>query len=101
MGLRFCVMGRTAVDSGSSLEQTPASIATTIGPILRTHQNLPHPLLITDVSLKTKNTSLPILICPLLPTSPRTLPVSAPNTIHHSRLTVYLPDSLDLTCCLS
>src|SRR6218665_999205 len=39
----------------------------------------------------------PILICPLLPTS---LPVSTPNTIHHSLLTVYLPDSLDLTRCL-
>ena len=24
---------------------------------------------------------------------PRSLPVSTPNTIHHSRLTVYLPDS--------
>src|SRR6218665_367867 len=29
------------------------------------------------------------------------LPVSTPNTIHHSRLTVCLPDSLDLDCCLS
>jgi len=38
-----------------------------------------------------------ILIHPLLPTS---LPVSTPNTFHHSRLTAYLPDSLDLTCCL-
>src|SRR6218665_949841 len=34
----------------------------------------------------------------ILPTS---LPVSTPNTILHSRLTVYLSDSLDLTCCLS
>ena len=40
----------------------------------------------------------PIVIHPLLPTS---LPVSTPNTIHHSRLTVCLPDSLDLTRCLS
>src|SRR6218665_2321283 len=39
-----------------------------------------------------------ILIHPLLPTS---LPVSTPNTIHHSCLTVCLPDSLNLTCCLS
>ena len=32
---------------------------------------------------------------------PRTsLPVSTPNTIHHSRLTVCLPDSLDLDRCL-
>src|SRR6218665_3027309 len=29
------------------------------------------------------------------------LPVSTPSTIHHSRLTVCLPDSLDLDCCLS
>src|SRR6218665_1205871 len=29
------------------------------------------------------------------------LPVSTPNTIHHSRLTVCLPDSLDLDPCLS
>ena len=29
------------------------------------------------------------------------LPVSTPNTIHHSRLTVCLPDSLDLDRCLS
>src|SRR6218665_3041856 len=36
--------------------------------------------------------------CPLLPTS---LLVSTPNPIHHSRLIVYLPDSLDLTRCLS
>ena len=39
-----------------------------------------------------------ISICPLLPTS---LPVSTPNTIHHSRLTVCLPESLDLIRCLS
>src|SRR6218665_539204 len=36
--------------------------------------------------------------CPLLPTS---LPVSTPNTIHHSRRIACLPDSLDLTRCLS
>src|SRR6218665_1624740 len=29
------------------------------------------------------------------------LPVSTPNTIHHSRLTVCLPDSLGLDRCLS
>src|SRR6218665_2745395 len=29
------------------------------------------------------------------------LPVSTPSTIHHSRLTVCLTDSLDLDCCLS
>jgi len=34
----------------------------------------------------------PILIHPLLPTS---LPVSTPNTMHQSHLTVCLPDSLD------
>src|SRR6218665_1013076 len=35
---------------------------------------------------------------PYLPPPP---PVSPPNAIHHSRLTVCLPDSLDLTRCLS
>src|SRR6218665_808130 len=39
----------------------------------------------------------PILIYRLPPTS---LPVSTPNTNHHSRLTVCLPDSLDLDRCL-
>src|SRR6218665_3519167 len=32
---------------------------------------------------------------------PTSFPVSIPNTIHHSRLTVCLPDSLHLTRCLS
>src|SRR6218665_3497899 len=58
----------------------------------------PHPLLSLHSSftpnLKHCSSTNPILICPLLPTS---LPGSTPNTIHHSRLTVYLPDSLDLT----
>ena len=41
--------------------------------------------------IRTKNSSTnPILIHPLLPTS---IPVSTPNTIHHSRLTVCPPDS--------
>src|SRR6218665_95890 len=40
----------------------------------------------------------PILIPLLLPPS---LPVSTPNTVHHNRLTVCLPDSLDLTCSFS
>src|SRR6218665_2455177 len=38
---------------------------------------------------------------PDLSSSPTSLPVSTPNTIHHSHLTVCLPDSLDLTRCLS
>src|SRR6218665_1242934 len=48
-------------------------------------------------NLKHCSSTNPILICPLLPTS---LHVSTPNAIHHSRLTVCLPDSLDLTRCL-
>src|SRR6218665_2224974 len=44
--------------------------------------------------LKTLLWANPILIHRLLHTS---LPVSTPSTIHHSRLTVCLPDSLDLT----
>jgi len=43
-------------------------------------------------------TTNPILIHRLPHTS---LPVLTPNTIHHSRLTVCLPDSLDLTLFLS
>src|SRR6218665_3522059 len=62
----------------------------------------PHHLLSLQSSftpnLKHRSSTTPILIYPLLPTS---LPVSTPNTIHHSRLTVLLPDSLYLTCCLS
>jgi len=38
---------------------------------------------------------------PDLSSSPYLPPVSTPNTIHHSRLTVCLPDSLDLSRCLS
>src|SRR6218665_1889629 len=38
---------------------------------------------------------------PDLSSPPTSLPVSTPNTIHHSRLTVCLPDFLDLTRCLS
>src|SRR6218665_35374 len=49
-------------------------------------------------NLKHCSSTNPILISPLPPTS---LPVSTPNTIHHSRLTACLPDSLDLTRCLS
>src|SRR6218665_1756916 len=52
----------------------------------------PHPLLSLHScftsNLKHCSSTNPILICPLLPTS---LPVSTPNTIHHSRLTVCLP----------
>ena len=44
-------------------------------------------------NLKHCSSTNPFLSCPFLP-------VSTPNTIHHSRLTVYLPDSLDLTRCL-
>ena len=62
----------------------------------------PHPLLPLHRSftpnLKRCSSTNPILICPLLPNS---LPVSTPNTIHHSCLTVCLPDYLDLTRCLS
>src|SRR6218665_1989852 len=58
----------------------------------------PHPLLslhsFLTPNLKHCSSTNPILICPLPFTS---LPVSTPNTIHNSRLTVYLPDSLDLT----
>ena len=84
----------------ASLEQTTASIAITISHILPTHQNLTPCYLSTALSLQTENTALPknpILIPPLLPTS---LPVSTSNAIHHNRLTVCLPDSLDLTRCL-
>src|SRR6218665_2964103 len=49
-------------------------------------------------NLKHCSVTNPILIC-LLPTT--SLPVSTPNTIHHSHLTVCLPDSLDLDRCLS
>src|SRR6218665_2904040 len=67
-----------------------------------TNSPKPHPLLSLHNSFtpnrKHFSSINPILSCPLLPVS---LPVSTPNTIHHSRLTVYLPDSLDLTCCLS
>src|SRR6218665_2868182 len=44
--------------------------------------------------MKTLNLTNPILIIPLFLTS---LPASAHNKIHHSRLTVCLTDSLDLT----
>src|SRR6218665_475384 len=50
------------------------------------------------ISLKHCSSTNPFLNHPLHPTS---LPVSTPNTIHHSRLTVCLPDSLNLTRCLS
>src|SRR6218665_1167721 len=41
-------------------------------------------------SLKRCSSTNPIVICPLLHTA---LPVSTSNTIHHSHLTVCLPDS--------
>ena len=50
------------------------------------------------VNTKLCSSANPILIRPLFPIS---LPVSTPYTIYHSRLTVCLPDSLDLTRCLS
>jgi len=82
-------------------------------PILRAHQN--HVLLSLfrthsqafllqlfhssfTPNLKRCFSTNPILIHPLLPTS---FPVSTPYTIHHSRMTVCLPDSLDLIRCLS
>jgi len=62
----------------------------------------PHPLLSLHSSftpnLKHCSSTNSILIHPLLPTF---LLVSIPNTIYHSRLTVCLPDSLDLIRCLS
>ena len=76
--------------SSPSLEQTPASIAQTIWPIQRTHLNLTSCYLATALSLKTENhcsLANPIPIHPLPLTS---FPVSTPNTIHHSRLTVCL-----------
>src|SRR6218665_356936 len=67
-----------------------------------TNSPKPHPLLSLHSpftpDLKHCSSTNPILICPLLPTS---LPASTPNTIHHSRLSVCLPASLDLTRCLS
>src|SRR6218665_1671830 len=56
------------------------------------------PLAISPQLFHFKPKTLLFLIHPLLPTS---LPVSTPNTIHHSRLTVCLSDSLNLTSCLS
>ena len=60
------------------------------------------PLTISPSSFtpKWKRCSLsnPMLFHPLPRTS---LPISTPNTIHLSRLTVCLPDSLDLDRCLS
>jgi len=53
--------------------------------------------IVTDTAKHCSSTN-PILIPPPLPIS---LPASTPNTIRHSRLTVCLPDSLDLTICLS
>jgi len=41
-----------------SLEQIPASIATNIWPILRTHQNLISGYISTALSLQTENTAL-------------------------------------------
>src|SRR6218665_3211826 len=69
-----------------------------------TNSPKPHPLLSLHSSFTPNlkhyrySSTNPILICPLPPTS---LPVSTPNTIHHSHLTVCLPDSLDLIRCLS
>ena len=66
--------------------------------------NLPKPHLLLSLhssfipNWKHCSSTNPILIHPILPTS---IPVSTPNTIHHSCLTVCLPDSLDLTRCLS
>src|SRR6218665_1984978 len=71
--------------------------------MLRTHQ-IPSPCYLSSLhssfstSLKHCSSTNPMRIHPLLPTS---LPVSTPNTIHHSHLTVCLPDSLNLTRCLS
>ena len=81
----------------ASLEQTPASIATNIWPILRAHSyrspcHLFHSELKTLLFSKSDPDSL---------SSPYLPPVSTPSTIHHSRLTVCLPDSLDLDRCLS
>src|SRR6218665_2199316 len=62
----------------------------------------PHPWLCLHSSftpsLKYCSPTNPILIHPLIPTS---IPVSTPNTLYHSRLTVCLLDSLNLTRCLS
>src|SRR6218665_11338 len=44
--------------SPASLEQTPASIAKTIWPIIRTHQNLTPCYLSTTLSFQTENTAL-------------------------------------------
>src|SRR6218665_129475 len=76
------------------LSTTPR-LQTRLTPLIHTISTQPfHPKLKTLLL-----TNKPILIL-LLPTS---IPVSTPNAIHHSRLavSVCLPNSLDLTCCLA
>ena len=67
-----------------------------------TNSPKPHLLLSLHSSfipnLKHCSLTNPILIHPLLPTS---LPISTPNTIHRSRLTVCLLNSLNLIRCLT
>jgi len=96
----------------SSLEFAHRSIAIAFGTNSRqlgdnylTHPtNSPKPHLLLSLhsfftpNLKHCSSTNPILIHSLLPTSPH---FSTPNTIYHSHLTVCLPDSLDLTRCLS
>ena len=63
-------------------------------PVFRTNQNLTSYYLSTVLSLKTETLHCS-LTNPLL-IHPPSLPVSTLSTIHHSRLTVSLPDSLTL-----
>jgi len=75
------------------LEQTPASIARNIWPILRTHQNLTPCYLSTALSLANWKRCLQ-----QIPSWPpiASFKISISNTNHHSRPTVCLPDSLAL-----
>jgi len=81
--------------SPPSLEQTPVSSATNIWPILRTQPNVTSGYLSSALSLKTLLFSISYLdsFSNLQIPPP---PISNPNTIFHSPLMVFLPDSLDL-----
>ena len=76
----------------ASLEQTPASIATNICPILRIHQT--SSLASSPQLFHSKPKTL--LLNKSYPDSSSSSYLPPSITIHHSRLTVFLSDSLDL-----